>query len=543
MKKVLVFIKKYILVIIVAFIILVIGSFLIVNLVYKKINIKIYDTEYIKFNYDSSWNILSNSDLYVKLENKNKGIINIELLQLDDNYKYEKLDQILDNLLFDINEQNKNYNLIFKKDITLTNKLLDGYEVLYETNDSEVMLSIAKNENYLIMFVFEADNKYFDMLLDSVQNIIYNFEIKENKYKLNNKLELSTENILFSKNNNLDNKIKDSNEYEIASNNYLVSYLVPNIFKVTSIDSRKGSFSFQDDNATINVTTTIYNKNIYDYLDKTESNSSIYEEFNFYKENKDKYSNFEEQLSKYKISNYDSYLYKVFYTDKMNNKKYENYSLIVPINKNHIFLLRVIGENSSISEKLINSFKINKVVNYSSYINREVKDGYFNINLERLNNKKTDSISIRLSEKYQEIDEGADMYSYRYIGLNKDTNNNTYQYNINYNLTSPSQDLNSMIDLINFNIESYEVYGNYNKLKYLDTLTLNEKQFKVYEGSYFKLDNLFNQKETSIFKVNEKVLIYELENGGMLIITIDGNNKEIEDNMLNELTDITILKN
>ncbi len=543
MKKVLVFIKKYILVIIVAFIILVIGSFLIVNLVYKKINIKIYDTEYIKFNYDSSWNILSNSDLYVKLENKNKGIINIELLQLDDNYKYEKLDQILDNLLFDINEQNKNYNLIFKKDITLTNKLLDGYEVLYETNDSEVMLSIAKNENYLIMFTFEADNKYFDMLLDSVQNIIYNFEIKENKYKLNNKLELSTENILFSKNNNLDNKIKDSNEYEIASNNYLVSYLVPNIFKVTSIDSRKGSFSFQDDNATINVTTTIYNKNIYDYLDKTESNSSIYEEFNFYKENKDKYSNFEEQLSKYKISNYDSYLYKVFYTDKMNNKKYENYSLIVPINKNHIFLLRVIGENSSISEKLINSFKINKVVNYSSYINREVKDGYFNINLERLNNKKTDSISIRLSEKYQEIDEGADMYSYRYIGLNKDTNNNTYQYNINYNLTSPSQDLNSMIDLINFNIESYEVYGNYNKLKYLDTLTLNEKQFKVYEGSYFKLDNLFNQKETSIFKVNEKVLIYELENGGMLIITIDGNNKEIEDNMLNELTDITILKN
>ena len=543
MKKVLVFIKKYILVIIVAFIILVIGSFLIVNLVYKKINIKIYDTEYIKFNYDSSWNILSNSDLYVKLENKNKGIINIELLQLDDNYKYEKLDQILDNLLFDINEQNKNYNLIFKKDITLTNKLLDGYEVLYETNDSEVMLSIAKNENYLIMFTFEADNKYFDMLLDSVQNIIYNFEIKENKYKLNNKLELSTENILFSKNNNLDNKIKDSNEYEIASNNYLVSYLVPNIFKVTNIDSRKGSFSFQDDNATINVTTTIYNKNVYDYLDKTEGNSSIYEEFNFYKENKDKYSNFEEQLSKYKISNYDSYLYKVFYTDKMNNKKYENYSLIVPINKNHIFLLRVIGENSSISEKLINSFKINKVVNYSSYINREVKDGYFNINLERLNNKKTDSISIRLSEKYQEIDEGADMYSYRYIGLNKDTNNNTYQYNINYNLTSPSQDLNSMIDLINFNIESYEVYGNYNKLKYLDTLTLNKKQFKVYEGSYFKLDNLFNQKETSIFKVNEKVLIYELENGGMLIITIDGNNKEIEDNMLNELTDITILKN
>ena len=54
---------------------------------------------------------------------------------------------------------------------------------------------------------------------------------------------------------------------------------------------------------------------------------------------------------------------------------------------------------------------------------------------------------------------------------------------------------------------------------------------------------MFNQKETSIFKVNEKVLIYELENGGMLIITIDGNNKEIEDNMLNELTDITILKN
>ncbi len=543
MKKILIFIKKYILAIIIAFIVLIVGSFLIIKLVPKENNIKLYDGKYVKFNYDSYWKITADNNLSIKLENKNKGLINIELLELDNNYKYEKLENILENLLFDLNKQNKDYNLIFKKATTLTHKALDGYEVLYEANDSEILLDIAKNNDNLLIFTYEANNKYFDMLLDSVQNIIYKLEIKENKYELNNKLELSTKDISFLDNTSLDNKIKDNKEYKVSSNNYSIKYSIPDIFSPTILDSRRGSFNYQDGN--INITTTIYNKNIYDYLDKSKDIGTIYEEFNYYKENRDKYSDFSEQISKYKVSTYDSYLYQVFYTDISFNKKYENYYLIIPINKNHLFLIKIVGENCSISKKLIDSFKINDVINYSSYIEREVKNGYFNINLERLNNNNnnTDLIAIKLPEKYQEIDKDNDMYSNRYIGLNKDLNNNTYQYNINYYLTSSYSNINSVIDLINSNNRVYQTYGNYTELKYLNNLTLNGKQYQVYESSYFKLDNLFNQKGMSIFQVYEKVLIYELENGGELVITIDGNNQKIEDSMLSELTDITILNN
>ena len=51
--------------------------------------------------------------------------------------------------------------------------------VLKLSNNDESLLPILRD-------VFEAKNEYFDILLDSVQSIIYNFDINDQKYLINN---------------------------------------------------------------------------------------------------------------------------------------------------------------------------------------------------------------------------------------------------------------------------------------------------------------------------------------------------------------------
>ena len=52
------------------------------------------------------------------------------------------------------------------------------------------MVSTYKKSDKLVTIRYEANNSYFDILLDSVENIIYNFDINEQKYLINNSSEL-----------------------------------------------------------------------------------------------------------------------------------------------------------------------------------------------------------------------------------------------------------------------------------------------------------------------------------------------------------------
>ena len=79
------------------------------------------------------------------------------------------------------------------------------------------------------------------------------------------------------------------------------------------------------------------------------------------------------------------------------------------------------------------------------------------------------------------------------------------------------------------------------EMKEEEPIILNDKKFLVYSGSYYKKGALYNSNESNIvYKVNKKILVYELENSRYLMITIDANDTDINEDILRELTDFSV---
>ena len=137
--------------------------------------------------------------------------------------------------------------------------------------------------------------EYFDILLDSVQNIVYDFQILDNSFNLTYKLSVDTNDVSWSTNN----EVKDSNnvsEYEIANKNYLVKYSVPKSFELSSFNSTMSYFNYRGlSNGSITLTANIRNTNIYEYMDKNGSYSTLYYSFNNQREGKNDYSDFKSE--------------------------------------------------------------------------------------------------------------------------------------------------------------------------------------------------------------------------------------------------------
>lgn len=541
MKKILDLFKKYKTAILVALMVIILGLVFVFIFMNRKININTYNSKYYTFNYDEKWKIVKKSDSIINLKNSNKASLSIKIITLNDEYKYSDISEIIDNLLYTISSQNKSYKLISKIDSKVTKKLYKGYRLLYENNSSQVMIVVTKIGDKIVLFNYEAKNKYFDILLDSVHNIIYNFRIKSDTFKLNYKLSVDTENINYSSNDKLKEKLKNTKKYDIASQNYAINYSLPSIFKLTSMDSSMGMFSYSDDdNNEISITTNVFNSNIYDYVDSSKSYDTIYSD---YSNIKSKNKKFTDKISEFKMGKYDGYIYKVSYKDP---KLVEAYTIAIAINKNHIFLIKIEGKNIKIPERLIKLIKINSITNYSSYVKKNTSNGISIVELKRFmdyNYKRYDSIKVKLLEKYKEEDMDNNVYSDRYFGLNYDYNNEVYQYNIHYILSSTSYPIDSQIEVVNSNMDSYKSYGEIEQMTAHGIKNLNGKNFLLYDGSFYNKEKLYNGSDKSVlYKTYRKMLIYELENGGCLSIIVDGNNIEIDDNILNELSNFEITK-
>ena len=163
MKKIIDKLKKYKLIIIIALIIVIIGTTLIFTLNGKNIDMYAFNNNYYDFNYDKTWQVKDKSDLSVSLNNKNKASLNIELINIDDEYKYSDLSDIIDDLLYTINSQNSDYKLISKKEDKVTKLEYSGYKLLYENDESQAMITILKSGDKVVVFNYEALNKYFDI--------------------------------------------------------------------------------------------------------------------------------------------------------------------------------------------------------------------------------------------------------------------------------------------------------------------------------------------------------------------------------------------
>lgn len=157
---------------IILFIIILILSLLILILYFnsKKVELKNYQNDYYKIKYDTTWNLKND-----KLEHKkSKSRIKITYKVLDQSYIDIELKDIINDLLYSIEKQNKDYEKIMQKKV---DNPYQGYQVLYEDNDVQSLVTIYKKDNVLLFITFNADSEYFDILIDNVETILNSVEI------------------------------------------------------------------------------------------------------------------------------------------------------------------------------------------------------------------------------------------------------------------------------------------------------------------------------------------------------------------------------
>lgn len=124
--------------------------------------------------YDSSWKSVRSEGF--KLEHRKTGsVINVQSKKIEDKYVDTELKFLINDIMYSIEEQNKDYILINMND-QMNNKY-DSYSYLYEKDDEQVLVSVYKKGNILVIAYYQADSDVYDIVLDSVDTILSSLEI------------------------------------------------------------------------------------------------------------------------------------------------------------------------------------------------------------------------------------------------------------------------------------------------------------------------------------------------------------------------------
>ena len=188
--------------------------------------------------------------------------------------------------------------------------------MLFENGDEQVLVTSYKKGDKLAIITYEANNDLFDILLDSVQNIIYNFEIKDEKIDLNAELNIPNDEIIFDTDEEFDQLLGERREYEIADSNVHATFEIPSIFEIEDFDSQNSWFEYDDPDdvyKNIKLRAYIYPRNIYEVIDKDNDDLLAAFQKNFYLKNMENISNIEEKLTKIERDGFNAYLYRITY--------------------------------------------------------------------------------------------------------------------------------------------------------------------------------------------------------------------------------------
>lgn len=132
------------------------------------LNIKKYKNNYYSFKYDSAWKLKKNKEEIVLTHKKSKGKITVTYKLLDTYLIDLKIKDILNDLNYEIEKQNKDYKLINRE----YNDKDDSYKLLYEKDNEECLVNIFKKDNVLLIVYYNSNTKYFDITMDSLDIIL-----------------------------------------------------------------------------------------------------------------------------------------------------------------------------------------------------------------------------------------------------------------------------------------------------------------------------------------------------------------------------------
>lgn len=469
--------------IIIIFIVMIIIFFtaILLLIILNKNKTKIYEINKNNFSlkYDNTWKIEKEDENEINFIHKKSGSkFNVKINEIEEEYQYKTLDEISDSLLYNLREQNPNYKLIQDEKTQVTKNNFEAYKLLFETDNSQAEICYYKQGNSIVMFTYEAKFEYFDILLDSVNSIINDFVLNEEKFDVKTSINLNTTGINYTEQNDISNLLNNTTDYEIAGSNYLVNYSIPSNFKLTELNTIYGNYNFENLQlgTSINLRTSILNASLYEYLDK-EDTPNLYENYNL-----NSYNESNEELDKFGDTPL-SYIYKNSYLN--NNKLTENIAIVYELNKNHILIIRISSEGVGIPEELVKMIKINKIENIASNIKIEQEDGFLIGRLKRFIDytyEKIEEITLRLPLEYQEIDKENNLYEKRNYVLNYNEEKEIYDYEVSFEIIE--FDINSKIDSLNKEIDYYKDNGEYKEFSKSEDILSNNKQFQVYDSSY-----------------------------------------------------------
>lgn len=119
--------------------------------------------------YDSTWKLVNKGEFTLK-HKKTGSIISIQSKILEDNYVDTELKYLIQDIMYSIEEQNKDYKLINISDDV--DSKYEAYSYLYEKDMEQVLVNVYKKGNKLIIAYYQADSEVYDIVLDSVDTIL-----------------------------------------------------------------------------------------------------------------------------------------------------------------------------------------------------------------------------------------------------------------------------------------------------------------------------------------------------------------------------------
>ena len=532
------FIKKYKMIFIISLVMLLLSFIVILFNKNFSSETKDYSSNNYYVKYDNSWSIKSKDDNHIILSH-GKGKLSFNIYELDSEKVYLDIDSLIDDIRYEIEKNNESYHLLSKKSTHITKNNFSGYWLLYEDETKNVKIGIYKEGSKLVIIKFEANIKYFDMLLDSVNYIIYNFTLLDKDYSLGEELSIKTSEFeLVDKNPQYQGLDKTYTE-EIANNNYLVNFNIPINYQSLNYNSSLGVYhyiAFGDYLANSYINVNIYIRNVYEYLQQEIYGD--YGKYNAYKKNKD----FKENLMLYGLYENDKqvYLYRNSYITEspLGDSKYENVLLIQPLDRNHTMTVEFANRNSEISKELIDSFKINYIKNYSSYVKGEVVDNNYICYLKKKGSalNKGYDIKISIPKDFREVDYKSNIYEIRNFGKDYNIDDDIFAYDVRYSMDYTDT---FAIKQENAYIKSHKMYGKYQEMKYEGTIKINNYDVKLYSGYYVELTNgLYSKQIVS----NVKILTYRLLDDKVLSVKIRGNDRKIDNNFVKQIISFEIIE-
>ncbi len=427
----------------------------------KGIQQKELSSENYSLKYDSTWEIRSSSENEIILRHEDtQSTLDISIAEIESALYGKSLEQIAENVKNKIEQEYKNYKCIAKSTTVLSENIGETYQLLFEDGKHQSLIHIGMRGYKIFISNYTAENKYFDILLDSVKNINSSFKIKDKTVALMDTRDIETTGVNLKQDDVNYSKVK---EYEYSGSYYKIKYTIPDQYKRL----QSSSIYRKSDASNSYVKLYIENDSIFEIYDQQMRDA------------KEKgYLNIE--IDKITKNDLQGYYYK--YNIENFSKEYCTFLLVID-NYNTI-VINISDE--SITQNLIDNIKIESFERCGDYIDRTSVDGNFIGTLSQYDmySQKEQCINVKykVPDKYTEIIEPT-----LDLGAPECARSFIYGKLRNNEITESEWNTDSFYDYnitINIALGSADTIANKEGLTYHEDVQVGDITFKYYTNQY-----------------------------------------------------------